>query len=63
MLVRDGLPSGAFTAATQRDLLRRGTHWPAAAEVYAVVAPAAGRIWEDVAGLQRVIAAPTKTEG
>jgi hypothetical protein len=62
MLALDGLPVRAFTEATQRDLLRRCTHWPAAAEVYAVVSPAAKRIWEDVAGLQRIIAAPTKTE-
>jgi hypothetical protein len=58
----DDLPAGAFTAATQRELLRRCTHWPAASEAYAVVAPAAGCIWEDVAALQRVIAAPTKVE-
>lgn len=37
MMVLDGLPVGAFTEATQRDLLRRGTHWPSAAEVYAVL--------------------------
>jgi hypothetical protein len=63
MLALDGLPVGAFTEATQRDLLRRCTHWPSAAEVYAVVAPAAARIWDDIAGLQRIIAAPTKMEG
>ena len=63
MLALDGLPAGAFTEATQCDLLRSCTHWPAAAEVYAVVSPAAGRIWEDIAGLQRVIGAKTKTEG
>lgn len=63
MLALDGLPAGAFTEATQRDLLRRCTHWPSAAEVYAVVSPAAARIWEDTAGLHRIIAAPTKPEG
>jgi hypothetical protein len=63
MLALDGLPCGAFTEATQRDLLRRCTHWPSTAEVYAVVADATGRIWEDIAGLRRVIAAPTKSEG
>jgi hypothetical protein len=63
MLALRGVPVGAFTEATQCDLLRACTHWPAAAEVYAVVSPAAGRIWEDTAGLQRIIAAPTKTEG
>jgi hypothetical protein len=63
MLALAGVPVGAFTEATQRDLLRSCTHWPAAAEVYAVVSPAAGRIWEDIAGLQRIIAAPTKAEG
>jgi hypothetical protein len=63
MLALDGLPVGAFTEATQRDLLRSCTHWPAAAEVYAVVSPAAGRIWEDIAGLRRIIAAPIKMEG
>jgi hypothetical protein len=39
MLALDGVPLGAFTEATQRDLLRRCTHWPAAAEVYAVLDP------------------------
>jgi hypothetical protein len=63
MLALDGLPMGAFTEATQRDLLRRCTHWPAVAEVYAVLAPAAARIFDDITGLQRIIAAPTKTEG
>jgi hypothetical protein len=63
MLALDGVPVGAFTDATQRDLLRSCTHWPAAAEVYAVVSPAAGRIWEDIAGLRRIIAAPIKMEG
>jgi hypothetical protein len=62
MLAMDGLPIGAFTEATQRDLIRRSTHWPSAAEVYAVVAPAALQIWEDVAALQRMVAAPTKGE-
>jgi hypothetical protein len=52
---------GAFTEATQRDLLHHCTHWPAA-EVYAVLAPAAARIIEDVAGLKRIVAAPVKTE-
>jgi hypothetical protein len=63
LLALDGMPIGAFTEATQRDLLRRCTHWPAAAEVYAVVSPTAARIAESIAGLQRMIIAPTKTEG
>jgi hypothetical protein len=63
LLALDGLPIGAFTETTQRDLLRRCTHWPAAAEVYAVVSPDAWRIREEIAGLQRIIAAGTKAEG
>lgn len=63
MLALAGVPAGAFTEATQRDLLRSCTHWPSAAEVYAVVSEAAYRIRENIAGLQRIIAAKTKTEG
>jgi hypothetical protein len=35
----------------------------AAADVYAVLAPVTVRIRDDIAGLKRIIAAPTKTEG
>jgi hypothetical protein len=62
LLALSVVPFGAFTEVSQRDVLRRCTHWPAAAEVYAVVAPDAGRIRDDIAGLKRILAAPLKTE-
>lgn len=62
MLTLDGVPAGAFTIATQRQLLRQSNHWPSCSEVYAVVAPAASRIWDDIEGLRRMVAAPTKQE-
>jgi hypothetical protein len=37
LLALSGALSGPFTEATQRDLLRRCTHWPSAAEVYDVL--------------------------
>jgi hypothetical protein len=62
LLALSGVPFGAFTAATQRDLLGRCTDRPSAADVYAVLAPVAVRIRYGIAGLKRVIAAPTKEE-
>lgn len=62
MLALDGVASGAFTAVTQRDLLRRCTHWPAAAEVYEVVSAITWKLHADIAGLKRILAAPLKTE-
>lgn len=62
MLAVRGLPVGAFSEVTQRELLRTCSHWPSAAEVYAVVRNDAARIKMNVDGLKRVIAAPTRDQ-
>jgi hypothetical protein len=58
LLALSVLPSGGFTKATQCVLLPRSPHWSSAAEVHVMLAPAAVRIRDDIAGLKRIIAVP-----
>ena len=60
MIAVKGLPIGAFSEATQRELLRRCSHWPSAAEVYTVVREDAARVRLEVEALERIVAAPTR---